>query len=239
MLRQLYIWPAVGWVTLFWATLSVVLSFLFPRRNYTHACARLWGRTLLALNGSRVEVKGEENLLKDRAQLFFCNHQSWVDIVVISACLPCSFKWISTRGVFYVPFLGWHMKRAGYISVERARRGKAARAVQEALTAIRQGHSLVIFPEGSRSPNGQLKSFKRGGFLLALRGPFPIVPLAVQGTRNILPKGSLKIGKGDVKVTIAKPIFLEGASRRELKEVMERTRSRLQSGLAGLSPEGA
>ena len=225
MLRQLYIWPLAGLLTLFWSVISVVASLLFPRRGYPHRCARRWARMLLAVNGSKIQLFGADNLLKDRPQIFFCNHQSWVDIVVLTACLPIAFKWISTKGVFYVPFLGWHMKRAGYISVERASFRKAAKALDTALEAIKSGDSLIIFPEGTRSPDGSLLPFKRGGFVLALRGRFAVVPLTISGTRKILPKGSLRINKGEVKVFISPAIELEKEKPASLSELMERTRS--------------
>lgn len=232
MLRQLYIWPLAGLLTLFWSLLSVVSSLLFPKRGYPHRCARRWARMLLAANGSKVELFGEENLLKGRPQIFFCNHQSWVDIVVLTGYLPVSFKWMSTKGVFQVPFLGWHMRRAGYISVERASFRKAAKALDTALETIREGHSLIIFPEGTRSPDGNLLPFKRGGFVLALRGHFAVVPLTISGTRRILSKGSLQINKGEVKVFISAPIELEKEKPADLKQLMEQTRASILANLS-------
>jgi 1-acyl-sn-glycerol-3-phosphate acyltransferase len=187
---------------------------------------------LLAANGSKVELFGEENLLKGRPQIFFCNHQSWVDIVVLTGYLPVSFKWMSTKGVFQVPFLGWHMRRAGYISVERASFRKAAKALDTALETIREGHSLIIFPEGTRSPDGNLLPFKRGGFVLALRGHFAVVPLTISGTRRILSKGSLQINKGEVKVFISAPIELEKEKPADLKQLMEQTRASILANLS-------
>ena len=232
MIRQLYIWPVAGLLTLFWSLLSVVASFLFPKRGYPHRCARMWARMILAANGSKVQLFGGENLVKDRPQIFFCNHQSWVDIVVLTGYLPTSFKWISTKGVFHVPFLGWHMKRAGYISVERTSFRKAAKALDTALEVIKQGHSLIIFPEGTRSPDGNLLPFKRGGFVLALRGRFAVVPVTISGTRKILSKGSLRINKGEVKVFISPAIDLEKEKPASLGQLVERTRLSISANLS-------
>lgn len=224
MLRQLYIWPLLAVTTTFWSLMSILLSLLFPVKDYPHLCARRWARTLLKLNGSRVSVYGQENVSQEGPQIFFCNHQSWVDILILTGFLPCLFKWISKKEIFYIPFLGWHMKRAGYVSVDRADWTKGAKTIEAALKVLKEGHSLVIFPEGTRSPDGKLLPFRKGGFLLALRSRCPIVPVTILGTSNILPKGSLKIGKGDVKLVVSKPISLEATRLRQLKEIMEKTR---------------
>ena len=223
-MRQIYIWPLVAVTTIFWGLASILLSYLFPVKDYPYLCARKWARTLLKLNGAKVVTSGLENVSPDKAQVFFCNHQSWADIVVLTASLPCLFKWISTKGVFYVPFLGWHMKRAGYVSVDRADWSKGTKSIAAALKVTKAGHSLVIFAEGTRSPDGNLLPFKKGGFLLALRSHAPIVPVTIMGTRNILPKGSLRINRGDVKLFVSTPIDLEGARLGQLEQIMEKTR---------------
>lgn len=229
MLRQLYIWPLVAVTTIFWSLASILLSYLFPVKGYPHICARSWARALLRLNGSKVCASGLENVSQDKAQIFFCNHQSWVDIVILTGFLPCPFKWISKKEIFYVPFLGWHMKRAGYVSVDRADWSKGTKTIAAALKVIEAGHSLLIFAEGTRSVNGNLLPFKRGGFLLALRSRCPIVPVTILGTRNILPKGRLRISKGDVKLFVSKPIDLEGARLAQIEEIIEKTRQAMRA----------
>ncbi len=228
LLRQFYIWPALALATLFWGFLSVFLSYIFPSRDLPQWCARSWARVLLWLNGSRVFVKGLENVNPNRPQIFFCNHQSWVDIVVMTATLPCPFKWISKKEVFRVPFLGWHMRRAGYVSVDRTRWSQAARSVQVAVDVAREGYSLIIFPEGTRSPDGRLLPFKRGGFVLAMRAGCPIVPVTIIGTRQVLPKGGLRIGRADIEIYMSQPVHLEGL---DIREVMERVRGAISAHL--------
>ena len=134
-----------------------------------------------------------ENILNNRPQIFISNHQGYYDIFALSGYLPVQIRWVSKSSLFLIPFMGWAMKAAGYISVKRNNRKQAYQAFLNTLETIKTGNSIVIFPEGTRSADGEIGSFKKGSQLLAQRAEVPMVPVTIIGTRNIIRKGSMII----------------------------------------------
>jgi len=224
------------WLTLILSTIPLsvlaLLTFPFDRKGNTiHRYARLWGRLILWASGTKVEVKGAENIPKGPA-IIMSNHLSAFDIFVLSACLPVQFRWLAKASLFRIPFLGWAMSCAGYIPVERTNPREAQRSIQEASERIRSGTPVLIFPEGTRSRDGSLGPFKRGGFRLALKAGVPIVPVAIKGTYEIMPRGSLKISKPQrVTVLIGRPIPTEGSGPQQRDALMEEVRRAIEEGL--------
>jgi 1-acyl-sn-glycerol-3-phosphate acyltransferase len=178
-------------------------------------------------------VDGYENITDDSPKIYAANHQSFVDILVLAATLPGKFRWIAKKELFRIPFLGWHMQRAKYISIDRSDRASAARSIMETVETLRRGISLVIFPEETRSPDGNLKEFKRGGFAVAVRAEVPIVPVVIEGTAGVLKRGDLRVHKADVYVRILKPLKppLKKSKTAEL-ELMESTRDAILKSLS-------
>jgi len=200
------------YVTLFIVTIilgfgAVAVSYLTRRPEKAHLVARLWGNLNLRAAGVRVRLKGLENLTPGKSYIFAGNHQSWFDIFAILGRLPVQFRWLAKRELFKLPFLGAAMTAIGYIPIDRGDRRRAFESINQAALKVQQGTSIVIFPEGTRSRDGVLQDFKKGGFILAIKSKQPIVPVSISGSHDILPKdGDWKICPGVIRMTIGKPI---------------------------------
>ncbi len=187
------------------AVMAIASTLVFPSGDAAHAMGRVWSRLVLLMSRVRVEVEGLERL-PEGPVIFISNHASQFDIPVLTACLPKQFRFVVKQELFKIPLFAMAMRRTGYIPIDR-RGGKAA--LKSLLTAgerLKAGKSLVIFPEGTRSPDGRLRPFKPGAFILAMKMDVPVVPVAINGSHKILPKGSLKIRSGTIGVRIGDPI---------------------------------
>ena len=158
-----------------------------------------------------------------------CNHQSALDIYALLFSLPLSFKWIAKRQLFMIPFIGWAMKRAGYISLDRENPREALKAMGDAARKIREGLNIIIFPEGTRSKDGVLLPFKKGGFSLALRAGVPIMPVGIIGTNKLQPKGSfIPRQKGLISINIGAEIDITDKGKSAKTMIMNEVRSEIE-----------
>ena len=214
--------------TLSCSVLALGISFFDPTGENIHRLARFWGRLHLKICGINVVVRGLENL-DNPPYVIMCNHQSALDIYALLGSLPVFFKWIAKRQLFKIPFFGWAITKAGYISIDRENPREALKSIEEASRKIRAGMNILIFPEGTRSPDGVLLPFKKGGFTLALRAMVPIVPIGVYGTSMLQPKGSfIPKSKGTIYINIGSPIILEGMDRAAKTTVMGDVRAHIE-----------
>jgi 1-acyl-sn-glycerol-3-phosphate acyltransferase len=227
--RTLLVW-VVGIPVVILIFVFILLSIPFDRSGNTiHWFGRQWMRLLLALSSVKVKVEGVDNL-PDGPVVMASNHQSAFDILALHAYLPIQFRWLAKKSLFKIPVVGWVMSLAGYISIDRARASLAYRSIEKAAEKIkREGVSVVIFPEGTRGTTGELLPFKRGSFLLALKSGVPVVPVSIQGTLNILKKGSLLIRPANVRVVIGAPVDSTGMKEEELTK---RVRVAIEKGLS-------
>ena len=229
LIRTLYVWLIGLPVTIFLFIL-VIISLIFDRSGKAiHSIGRLWSRSLLLLSGVTVEVKGLENILAGKPQIFASNHQGAFDILALQAFIPIQFRWVAKRSLFKIPIIGWSMSLAGYVSMDRERAGSAYRSIETAAEKVRNGICVLIFPEGTRSATGELLPFKRGGFLLAIKSGAPVVPLSIRGSTGIMRKGSLFIRPGLIKIAIGRPIQTAGADE---KALMAGVRKAIEDGLS-------
>jgi len=224
----------VPW-TLFVIFTGVPLSFINP--DYLHSYSCLWGRLSLAMAGISLKVEGRENVPSGRPVIYMSNHQGNFDILALFAALPGQFRWMAKASLFRIPLFGYAMSRSGYIPIEREDRRKARHSFTEASRRVSSGTSVIVFPEGTRSPDGNLLPFKKGGFLLALHASAPIIPVAITGSREINPKGSSYIQKrGTIRVRIFPPVETDAYSSKEYASLMEAVRRPIDE---ALSSEGA
>lgn len=229
MIRTIfYIATFVPW-TLFVIFTGVPLSFIHP--DYLHNYARLWARVGLKLAGVRLEVTGQEHLRPGQAVIYMPNHQSNFDILALFAGLPGQFRWLAKEELFQVPLFGLAMRRCGYIPLDRADRRKAIKSMTKAAHRIQDGTSVVIFPEGTRSANGQLQEFKKGGFMLALKAKVPVLPVAISGSYEIMPKTSRWIRGGTIRVAILPAIDSSGLGTADRDPLMQQVHSRIAATL--------
>ncbi len=213
----------VVWVVLATLVLGIliILLALFSRNgNFPHLIARAWARSILNICCVPVQIEGIENLNIDGSCILMPNHQSNFDIPVLLGCLPVQFRWLAKAELFKIPIFGRGMRGCGYISIDRSNRKSAFRSLAEAAQKIRNGVSVLIFPEGTRSWDGEIQPFKKGGFMLSVDAGVPIIPIVISGTRTIMPKGKLLIRRQSVTMKILAPIATSDYTRKTKDDLM-------------------
>jgi 1-acyl-sn-glycerol-3-phosphate acyltransferase len=201
-LYTLYAWTVGVVLTAFFGTIAIVLSIFDSSGNVVHICGRMWGRAILSAIGIKVYIQGKEHLPRKGNNIFISNHQGILDILVYEGYLHYQFRWIARQKLFDIPILGWSMKRAGYIPINREGRKQTLRSILFAAEQVKQGTTLLIFPEGTRSPDGKLQEFKKGALLIILKSLAPVTPLYIDGSYELLPKGTLIIKPGKIRITV-------------------------------------
>jgi 1-acyl-sn-glycerol-3-phosphate acyltransferase len=185
---------------------SIACSVFDPTGNSQHRIARAWGRLLLFASLIRVRVEGLENITGPAPFVFVSNHASLMDIPAILACLPFQFRFMAKKSLYKVPFVGWHLQRAGHLPVDRANPRASLKSMTEAARIVADRRvSVLLFPEGGRCPEG-LREFKEGAAYIAIKAGVPVVPMALVGMREKLPMGSIHLRSGRVTLRIGKPI---------------------------------
>jgi 1-acyl-sn-glycerol-3-phosphate acyltransferase len=206
MIRTLYIAIWVVFATLVCGIVVIVLSFFLRSGNFMHKIARFWGKSILVVSRIKVSVKGLSNIDPSSPYIYMPNHQSNFDIPVLLGHLTVQFRWLAKKELFKIPIFGHAMRNVGYISIDRSDRQSAFESLKVAAEKIKSGVSVLIFPEGTRSRDGKIRPFKKGGFVMAIDSGVPIVPVVITGTRSIMPKGRFRVYPGHVSMVIHKPI---------------------------------
>jgi 1-acyl-sn-glycerol-3-phosphate acyltransferase len=213
--------PIISLSTIVFGTVSL-LAALIDRRGYaSHWCARAWAWTILKTTGVSLRRHGQAPR-SDVSYVVASNHQSLYDIPVLFCALPFQMRIIAKSSLGSFPFLGWHLRLAGHLLVDREKPG--ASILKKMQRMVRQGASLMIFPEGTRSRDGQVGRFKGGVFLLAIDSSLPVVPITLNGTRGIMQKGGLMARPGIVDFTIHEPIATTGMTRDDARALAQRVR---------------
>jgi 1-acyl-sn-glycerol-3-phosphate acyltransferase len=210
---------------------AIVASWIPPRRRHSFAVARTWGRGLLFASGVKVRVTHQPSSLP-RQVVFMANHQSLYDIAALLATVPVPVRFLAKRSLFRLPFFGWGLAAAGFVPIDRIDRSRAKEAFQHALGALDEGAAIVIFPEETRSLDGRVRPFRRGGFLMALKAKAPIVPVGIHGTLQVRPKGRLTVEPVPVEVAFGEPVDAAQWGVRRADALVERVESEV-SRLAG------
>ncbi len=212
-------------------SVSAFISTLFDSSGRAYAWhARLWARLGLGLNGVSVTLAGAEHI-PDGPVIFMSNHQSNFDILSLLAIIPRRIHWIAKKELFEIPVFGPSMRRGGYIPLDRGDGRKALQSMDEAAATINQGKSVVLFPEGTRTTDGNLLPFKRGGFILARKAMVPVIPVTINGSGEINPAGLIRLYSGDIRITLHPPVVTPSELRRSEAEawMMETVRDRIES----------
>ncbi|MDY6853345.1 MAG: lysophospholipid acyltransferase family protein [Thermodesulfobacteriota bacterium] len=221
MLRSIYFWSVVTVITVLYFPV-VALSLPFNRGGKViRFHVNTWGRLCLFASGVKLRITGIENIIQGRPQIFMSNHQSMHDIFALSV-LPVSFKWLAKKELFKVPILGCLMYMVGSVRVDRYNPQKAKKGIDAAQSKIQSGTSIMIFPEGTRSYDGRLQPFKKGGFLLALKKKIPLVPITIKGSNKIMKKGTMKVHPGDIDIIINEPIETENLRVKDRKDLVQK-----------------
>lgn len=231
-----------GWWTTFTGNLFLVLGTLVfgllalpagpipPRGDWVFAMSKLWSWGLLSASGVRVRSSFRAPLSRDGGYIFLANHQSMFDIPLVIATVPVQLRFAAKRSLFRIPVFGWAIRAGGFIPVDRGSQDKARSTFSAAQDRLGNGTSVLLFPEGSRSLDGLVHPFQRGGFLLALKTGLPIVPVGIRGTLGRQRRGSYKIRGGNVEANYGTPVDpsaygirgrrdLEAEVRRQIEEL--------------------
>lgn len=211
-------------ITSLMGLLSLLSSLVDSRGRLQHAIARTWGRMLMAVFMVRVRVLGVKGLAPDQPYVFASNHFSLIDTPLMFGFLPVPFRILARDGLWRIPFIGWHLSRAGHLPVNRLNPRRAVRNIAYAARKVRAGRSILVFPEGGRRRGREMRPFKTGAAHIALRSGVPIVPVAIDGTRKVLPPGSLHLKPAAVQIRIGRPIKTTGGKELSARELTARVR---------------
>ncbi len=196
------------------------------------------GKAALALGkrllGIHTEISGLERIERKERYVFMANHLSFIDGPLLFFIIPQKIRVILKKEVFRIPIIGLGMKFVGFVPVDRRSLRGGKKSIERASSFIKKkGYSYLIFPEGTRSRDGKLQPFRRGGFLLAVESGVSIVPVSISGSYEIMPRGSFFIKRGKVRITFHQPVSVEGFCRSNLSLLLDRVRNVIQSSLEG------
>ena len=202
--------PLIFLSTVVMGALSLMASFFDRTGNSQHRIARIWGKMLLAVSFIHVRAEGLDKLDPHGSYVFAANHASYMDVPAILSRLPYQFRFFAKTGLFKIPFLGTHLRRAGHLTVDRSSARASLRNMSAGARLIAErGISVLLFPEGGRSPHG-LREFRDGAAYIAIKAGVPVVPIAIVGMRRLLPMGSIHIRRGNVVLRAGDPIPTAG-----------------------------
>ncbi|MEX1258621.1 MAG: lysophospholipid acyltransferase family protein [Gemmatimonadota bacterium] len=218
-----------GLVTTAYCASVVTFSARFRKARLPCVCEgmpRAWARAVLRLAGVKVRLLGDERMDWDRPLVVVANHQSWFDVFALAAYLPTKARFVAKQELGRIPIFGKAWKACGHISVDRSDRKQAVESLQHAGRRVRDEKLvMILFPEGTRSPDGRLQPFKKGAFVLAIETGVPLVPLGITGSREVMAKGSFRIHPGEITIRVGEPIGVEGLGHENRDELLKRSRA--------------
>lgn len=217
-------------ITLPASLLIIPLGFLDKNGKIAYGVSRFWTWLILKICGIRLKVKGLENLDPSRHYIFMANHQSNIDIpVLVQSLRNFQLRWVAKKELLFVPLFGWAMWASRHIVVDRSNRSKTMASLRKARERIEGGVCVVLFPEGTRSSDGQLLPFRRGGFVLAVKTHTPIVPITINGSGAILPRGEWRIRGGEIEVVVYEPVPLNRYHAGNIRSLVSHVRAIMES----------
>ena len=223
-----FIDPLIIAATILMGSINLLVAFFDRGGDKQLLVARTWARMLCRIAGVRLRIRGIEAVDLKRNYILCVNHLSYMDTPVVLGHLPFNFRFMAKKGLFDIPFMGWHLRHAGHLPVALDNPREGIRTLNEAARLIQErGTSVLIFPEGGRSPNGELQPFRDGAFYLAIKSGVPILPVALVGTYEMLPMGSGVIRPGVVEMRIAPPIVTAGCDLKQRAALSEEVRAQI------------
>lgn len=221
----------IAWLGLWAASATIIVFFpitvaglLSRTGNLAFSISRLWAYFLLGVSFVRTEIKNKEKIQKGTSYIIISNHQSLFDILALVTVLGVQFRWFIKTEVLKIPLFGYALYASRNIFIDRANTVKAIESINKGMERLPKGASVLVFAEGTRSPDGQIHEFKKGGFVTAIRWKLPILPVTINGSRRVLPKGSLAAKPGKMQVVIGDPIDTSAYSTDTAQDLIARTR---------------
>jgi len=221
--------PLLTVVTALCGSLSLLASFFDPTGRVQHRISHVWARLLVGLSGCRLTVRGSENLRMHPAAVYASNHTSYMDTPVIFAGLPFQFRILAKKELWPIAFIGWYLDRSGQIPIDTANPRATLSSLAVGVKALRSGMPLFIFPEGRRTPDGELQDFLNGAAYLAIRAQVPLVPIALDGVYDLLPIHTRHLFPGQLTLTVGQPIQTTGMSPRQADQLTAQLRDAIES----------
>jgi len=232
-MRRILLFIAIFLYTLIFGLIAILLMIPIPNGNPLIWCARPWAAMILLTCGVRVRVTRNHRDLGQPA-IYITNHQSLFDVLALIRALPGQYRIIAKKELFGIPVFGWALSMAGFIKLDRADRDQARASLGVAAARVRAGRSLVVFAEGTRSPDGRLLPFKKGGFVLAIESGTPVVPISISGSRAVLGRETLDIKRGTIDVVIGAPIATMALTYDDRNTLIAKTRLAIEDGFTPL-----
>jgi 1-acyl-sn-glycerol-3-phosphate acyltransferase len=217
--------PIFCLATGFFGTLALIASLWAKTGRTQHRIAQVWARACLRISGARLVVGGSEHLRASSVAVYAANHTSYMDTPVVFGTLPFQFRILAKKELWSMPFIGWYLNRSGQIPVDTDNPRATLSSLSAGVKALKSGMSLFIFPEGSRTPDGELKTFLSGAAYLAIRAQVPVVPIALSGVYDLLPIHASHFFPCQVSLTAGAPIDTAGMTIRQTDELTERLRN--------------
>lgn len=221
--------PVFFLATAFFGSLALIASLFDKSGRTEHRIARLWARACLLAAGTRVILRGADNLGKHPLAVYASNHTSYMDIPVVFSSLPFQFRILAKKELWQWPFIGWYLSRSGQIPVDTATPNATRSSLGAGVKALRSGMPLFVFPEGRRTETGDLNPFLSGAAFLAIRAQAPIIPIALTGGNDLLPMHSHHFFSVPLTLTAGEPIETEGLTIRQADELTITVRAAIES----------
>ena len=221
----------VAWLALWAAIATLVLAIpiiaaglLSRTGNLAFSMSKIWAYTMLAISFVRTEVKNREKIQPGTSYIIISNHQSLYDILALVTTLGVQYRWFIKKEVLKVPLFGYGLYASRNIFIDRSNTARAIESINKGFSRLPKGVSVMVFAEGTRSPDGKIHEFKKGGFIPAVERKIPILPVTVNGSRRVLPKRSLTIKPGKIQVVIGDPIDTSAYNHDNVQDLMYKTR---------------
>jgi 1-acyl-sn-glycerol-3-phosphate acyltransferase len=221
----------VSWLGLWAAMATIILGIhvmitglLSRTGNLAFSISRLWAYTMLAVSFVGTELKNKEKILKGTSYIIISNHQSLYDILALVTTLSIQFRWFIKKEILKIPIFGYALYASRNIFVDRSNTRKSIESINKGVDRLPREAGVMVFAEGTRSADGQIHEFKKGGFITAVTRKIPILPVTVNGSRRVMPKGSLVVKPGKIQVVIGDPIDTSNYTTDTIQELIEKTR---------------
>jgi len=209
------------------ASATMVVAIVRSTSPLIEKIIQLWAWTIVAAAGIDLRIENAEGIRPDQRYILVSNHSSYFDIPCVFLAIRQPIRFMAKISLFKIPIFGWAIGRAGFIPIDRKNRRTAVKSFDLAAKRIRKGNTIVVFPEEGRTRTGEMRPFQRGGFLLALKSELPILPIAIDGTYDVMPAGAWRVKPGRVTIRVGHVIPTAGLSLRDKERLAEMSRQQI------------
>ncbi len=218
----LFLWALIATLVL---CIPVIIAALLSRTgNLAFSLSKIWAYTMLAVSFVRTEIKNKAQIIKGQSYVIISNHQSQYDILALVTTLGIQFRWFAKKEVLKIPIFGYALYASRNIFLDRSNTARAIESINKGMERLPHDASVMVFAEGTRSADGRIQEFKKGGFMAAIIRKIPILPVTVNGSRRVLPKGDLVVKPGKIQVVVGDPIDTNGYTTDTVQELIDKTR---------------